>query len=74
VAIPLLFLAALSFSAIGLYFTAIIPSIDHMSLPFFLVIMPIGFASSTYFPLPNVPGCRLPPRGKPRSGRRSGYW
>ena len=36
-------------------FTAILPSIDHMSLPFFLVIMPIGFASSTYFPLPNVP-------------------
>ncbi len=54
-AIPLLFLAALSFSALGLYFTAILPSIDHMSLPFFLVIMPIGFASSTYFPLPNVP-------------------
>jgi ABC-type polysaccharide/polyol phosphate export permease len=26
-----------------------------MSLPFFLVIMPIGFASSTYFPLPDVP-------------------
>jgi ABC-type polysaccharide/polyol phosphate export permease len=53
--IPLLFLAALSFSAIGLYFTAILPSIDHMSLPFFLVIMPIGFASSTYFPLPEIP-------------------
>jgi len=55
VVIPLLFLAALAFAAIGLYFTAILPSIDHMSLPFFLVIMPIGFASSTYFPLPNVP-------------------
>jgi lipooligosaccharide transport system permease protein len=54
VVIPLLFLAALSFSAVGLYFTSIIPSIDHMSLPFFLVIMPIGFASSTYFPLPEV--------------------
>ena len=53
--IPLMFLAALSFSAIGLLFTAILPSIDHMSLPFFLVIMPIGFASSTYFPLPNIP-------------------
>jgi lipooligosaccharide transport system permease protein len=53
--IPLLFVAALGFSAIGLYFTAILPSIDHMSLPFFLVIMPIGFASSTYFPLPDVP-------------------
>ena len=52
--IPLLFLAALAFSAIGLFFTAILPSIDHMSLPFFLVIMPIGFISSTYFPLPDV--------------------
>jgi lipooligosaccharide transport system permease protein len=55
VAVPLLFLAALAFSAVGLYFTAILPSIDHMSLPFFLVIMPIGFASSTYFPIPDVP-------------------
>src|SRR5437660_558092 len=54
-AIPLLFLAALAFSAIRLYFTAILPSIDHMTLPFFLVIMPIGFASSTYFPVPDVP-------------------
>jgi lipooligosaccharide transport system permease protein len=53
--IPLLFLAALAFSAFGLYCTAILPSIDHMSLPFFLVIMPIGFASSTYFPIPDVP-------------------
>ena len=53
--IPVLFFAALAFSAVGLYFTAILPSIDHMSLPFFLVIMPIGFASSTYFPLPDVP-------------------
>jgi lipooligosaccharide transport system permease protein len=54
-AIPLLFLAALAFSAVGLLFTAILPSIDHMGLPFFLVILPIGFASSTYFPLPEVP-------------------
>lgn len=56
--IPLLFLAALAFSAVGLFFTAILPSIDHMSLPFFLVIMPIGFASSTYFPLPDIAGLR----------------
>ena len=53
--IPLLFLAALAFSAVGLYFTAILPSIDHMTLPFFLVIMPLGFASSTYFPNPDIP-------------------
>ncbi|HYE08209.1 MAG TPA: ABC transporter permease [Planctomycetota bacterium] len=52
-ALPLLFLAALAFASVGLYFTAILPSMDHMSLPFFLVIMPLGFASSTYFPLPD---------------------
>ena len=52
--VPLLFLCALAFSAVGLYFTSILPSIDHMSLPFFLVIMPIAFASSTYFPLPEI--------------------
>jgi lipooligosaccharide transport system permease protein len=53
-ALPLAFLMALGFSSLGLLFTAWLPSMDHMSLPFFLVIMPIGFASSTYFPLPAV--------------------
>jgi lipooligosaccharide transport system permease protein len=52
--VPLLFLTALAFSSIGLLFTAILPSIDHMSLPFFLVIMPIAFASSTYVPMPDI--------------------
>jgi lipooligosaccharide transport system permease protein len=54
-ALPMVFLMALSFASLGLLFTAWLPSMDHMSLPFFLVIMPIGFASSTYFPLPDVP-------------------
>ncbi len=49
-ALPLLFLAALAFASLGLLFTALVPSIDHMNIPFFLVIMPLGFASSTYFP------------------------
>lgn len=53
-AIPVLFLAALGFASVGLFFTSILPSMDHMGLPFFLVIMPIAFASSTYFPLPDV--------------------
>jgi len=52
--LPLLFLVALAFAAVGLFFTAMLPSIDHMSLPFFLVILPIGFASSTYFPMPEI--------------------
>jgi lipooligosaccharide transport system permease protein len=53
--IPVLYLAALAFASVGLCFIAILPSIDHMTLPFFLFIMPVGFASSTYFPLPNIP-------------------
>ena len=53
-AVPLLFLSALAFSCLGLLFTATLPSIDHMSLPFFLLILPIGFTSSTYFPLPEI--------------------
>ncbi len=53
--VPLLFFMALSFAALGLWFTSLLPSIDHMSLPFFLVVLPIGFASSTYFPLPPSP-------------------
>lgn len=53
--IPLLFFVSLVFASAGLLFTAILPSMDHMTLPFFLVIMPIGFASSTYFPLPDIP-------------------
>jgi lipooligosaccharide transport system permease protein len=53
--LPLLFVAALAFASLGLLFTAILPSMDHMSLPFFLVILPIGFASNTYFALPDRP-------------------
>jgi lipooligosaccharide transport system permease protein len=59
VIVPMMFLAALAFSSIGLFFTAILPSIDHMSLPFFLLIIPMGFVSSTYFPLPDVPGVMM---------------
>jgi lipooligosaccharide transport system permease protein len=56
--LPLLFLAALAFASLGLLFTAMLPSMDHMSLPFFLVILPLAVASNTYFPLPDVPGLR----------------
>jgi len=50
-AVPFVFYAALAFAALGLLFTAIVPDIDHMNIPFFVVILPLGFASSTYFPL-----------------------
>lgn len=54
VAIPVLYLGSLAFAFVGLLFTATLPSMDHMGLPFFLVILPIGFASGTYFPLPDI--------------------
>ncbi len=54
IAEPVVLPGALAFAFVGLYFTATLPSMDHMGLPFFLVIMPIGFASGTYFPLPAI--------------------
>lgn len=38
-------------SALALIFTAIVPSIDHMNYPTFLVGVPLGFVSDTYFPV-----------------------
>jgi lipooligosaccharide transport system permease protein len=49
--IPLAFVAGCAFAAIGLYFTGIVPTIDHLNLPVFLIVLPLGFASATYFPL-----------------------
>ena len=49
--IPLAFVAGCAFAAIGLCFTGIAPTIDHMNLPVFLLVLPLGFASATYFPL-----------------------
>jgi lipooligosaccharide transport system permease protein len=49
--LPIAFLSACAFAALGLCFTALVPTIDHMNLPIFLVILPAGFVSATYFPL-----------------------
>lgn len=48
---PVSFVAACGFGALGLLFTAIVPTIDHMNLPIFLLVLPMGLLSSTYFPL-----------------------
>lgn len=50
--LPFAFAFALAFASIGLVFTAILPSIDHMNLPVFLIALPLGFTSNTYFPMP----------------------
>ena len=49
--LPIVFVAACGFAALGLCFTAIVPTIDHMNLPVFVLVLPMGLLSSTYFPL-----------------------
>ncbi|MGH7399908.1 MAG: ABC transporter permease [Candidatus Rokuibacteriota bacterium] len=51
VVLPIVFVAGCGFAALGLCFTAIVPTIDHMNLPVFLLVLPMGLLSSTYFPL-----------------------
>jgi len=51
VLLPVSFVAACAFGALGLCFTALLPTIDHMNLPVFLLVLPMGLLSSTYFPL-----------------------
>jgi lipooligosaccharide transport system permease protein len=49
--LPVSFVAGCAFGALGLSFTAVLPTIDHMNLPVFLLVLPMGLLSSTYFPL-----------------------
>jgi lipooligosaccharide transport system permease protein len=49
--LPVSLLAACAFGALGLCFTATLPTIDHMNLSVFLLVLPMGMLSSTYFPL-----------------------
>jgi len=48
---PVVFVAGCAFAALGLLFTAVVPTIDHMNLPVFLLVLPLGIVSGTYFPL-----------------------
>jgi lipooligosaccharide transport system permease protein len=50
-ALPIAFLGSCGFAAFGLCFTALVPTIDHMNLPVFLVVIPMGLLSGTYFPI-----------------------
>jgi lipooligosaccharide transport system permease protein len=51
VTLPIAFFASCAFAAFGLWFTALVPTIDHMNLPVFLVVIPMGLLSGTYFPI-----------------------
>jgi lipooligosaccharide transport system permease protein len=50
-ALPIAFVGGCGFAAFGLCFTALVPTIDHMNLPVFLVVIPMGLLSGTYFPI-----------------------
>jgi len=54
-AIPLAFLAGLTFAGIAMCFTAITPSIDTLNYPAFLFITPMMLFSGTFFPLSILP-------------------
>jgi lipooligosaccharide transport system permease protein len=49
--VPIAFIAGWAFGAFALVFTAIVPSIDHMNYPVFLIGIPLGLVSNTYFPI-----------------------
>jgi lipooligosaccharide transport system permease protein len=54
--VPLVaFFAGLTFSAIGMTFTAIAPNIDFFNYPGFLFITPMFLLSGTFFPLETLP-------------------
>ncbi len=44
-------LVGCAFAALALVFTALVPSIDHMNYPAFLIGIPIGLVSNTFFPI-----------------------
>ena len=53
--LPFALLGGLAFGAIGMCFTAIIPSIEVFNLPIFLFITPMFLFSGTFFPLEQLP-------------------
>jgi lipooligosaccharide transport system permease protein len=53
--LPLAFLGGIAFGAIGMYFTAITPTIDMFNLPVFLFVTPMFLFSGTFFPTENLP-------------------
>ena len=49
---PLLgFIAGCAFASFALIFTAIVPAIDHMNYPVFLIGWPLSLVSNTFFPI-----------------------
>jgi lipooligosaccharide transport system permease protein len=45
------FIAGCAFASFALIFTAIVPAIDHMNYPVFLIGWPVSLISNTFFPI-----------------------
>ena len=45
------FIAGCAFASFALIFTAIVPAIDHMNYPVFLIGWPLSLVSNTFFPV-----------------------
>lgn len=54
--IPLACIGGMVFGSMGMYFTAIVPSIELFNLPVFLFITPMFLFSGTFFPVESLPG------------------
>jgi lipooligosaccharide transport system permease protein len=53
--LPLAFLGGIAFGSVGMFFTAIVPSIEMFNLPIFLFVTPMFLFSGTFFPIENLP-------------------
>jgi lipooligosaccharide transport system permease protein len=53
--VPLAFLGGIAFGSIGMFFTAIVPSIEMFNLPIFLFVTPMFLFGGTFFPVENLP-------------------
>lgn len=53
--LPVLFLGAMVFSALGLATAALVRKIDEINVPIFVLIVPMFALSGTYFPMDGLP-------------------
>ena len=53
--LPLALFGGLLFASLGMFFTSLLPSIDTMNLPVFLISTPMFLFSGTFFPIESLP-------------------
>lgn len=54
--IPLACIGGMVFGSLGMYFTAVVPSIELFNIPVFLFVTPMFLFSGTFFPMDSLPG------------------